>query len=76
MTLSAHIGCFKLHSLLHNITSPLAIFQQIIPKIVENIPGLFVYLDDILISDKFEQECYERLLHVLKRFSDHVVRVN
>jgi hypothetical protein len=43
---------------------------------MENIEGLFVYLDGILISGKSEQECYDRLLQVLKRFSDYGVRVN
>jgi hypothetical protein len=45
-------------------------------EILENIEGLFVYLDDILISGKSQQECYETLLHVLKRFSYHGERVN
>jgi hypothetical protein len=74
LTLITHIGCFKVRRL-YGIASAPAIFQQI-TTILENIQGLFVYLDDILISGKSQQEGYERLLQVLKRFSVHGVRVN
>lgn len=45
-------------------------------EILKNIPGVQVYLDDILVGGQSLDECYLRLRLVLERLKDYNVRVN
>ena len=51
-------------------------FQAVMSKILENIPGVVCYLDDILVSGPSSHAHEERLMEVLKRLEKHNVKIN
>jgi hypothetical protein len=75
LILSTHTGHLKVHRLLYDTASVPSIFQRRMTNILGNISELFVSLDNILVCRKSEQEFYERLLQVLKRFLYHGIGV-
>ena len=45
-------------------------------KLLQGIPGVVVYIDDILVTDKTEAEHLENLRQVLDRLKQHGLRLN
>lgn len=76
LTLSTHLGLFQSTRLLYGIASAPSIWQREIEKILCDIPGVTVFLDDIKITGSNDQEHYERLQLVLQRLSSYNLRIN
>ena len=60
--------CFK--RLLFGITSAPKLYQRIMSDLLVDLPGVVVYMDDVLVTGKTQDEHDKRLQHVL-----HVVHV-
>jgi len=56
VTVNTHKGIFHFNRLPFGVASVPAIFQRIIEGILKGIPGVCIYLDDILIMGKTEEE--------------------
>ena len=52
------------------IASAPAIFQRFMESLLQNIPGVIVYIDDILITGKNDEEHLKSLVTILKRIED------
>ncbi|XP_011699197.1 PREDICTED: uncharacterized protein K02A2.6-like [Wasmannia auropunctata] len=76
LTLNTHKGLYKCNRLMYGIASAPAIWQRIIENILNGIPGVAVFLDDIRVSGKNLDEHMKRLDLVFGRLSKYNLRIN
>ena len=69
MTISTHKGLFQYERLPFGVSSAPSIFQRVMDNLLQGIPGVCVYLDDILITGSTEEEHLQHLDDVLTRLS-------
>ena len=69
-TINTHRGLFRYNRLCFGIASAPGIFQRTIESVLGRIPGIAIFLDDILISGKTKQEHLEKLKLVLRKLED------
>ena len=70
VVINTHKGLFRYTRLPFGVSSAPGIFQKVMETMLGNIPGVVVYLDDILISTSTEDQHYQSLGEVLKRLSE------
>ncbi|CAI5686860.1 unnamed protein product [Oreochromis niloticus] len=75
VTINTHKGLFKYNRLVFGVASSPAIFQRTMDNLLQNIPGVAVYLDDILVTGKTEEEHLRNLEQVLKKLSEAGLRL-
>lgn len=75
VTVNTHKGLFKYNRLVFGVASSPAIFQRTMDNLLQNIPYVAVYLDDILVTGRTEEEHLQNLDQVLKRMSDAGLRL-
>ena len=66
VTVNTHKGLFKYNRLVFGVASSPAIFQRTMDNLLQNIPYVAVYLDDILVTGGTEEEHLKNLDQVLK----------
>jgi hypothetical protein len=76
LTLSTHKGLFRSTRLMYGIASAPAIWQREIENILQDIPGVSVFLDDIKITGPNNEMHLQRLEQVLLRLADKNIRIN
>ena len=76
MTINTHRGLYQFNRLPFGVASAPAIFQRSLEILLRDLPGLFVYLDDILITGSTLAEHLANLEGVLKRLSEAGLRLN
>lgn len=76
LTLNTHKELFRSNRLMYGIASAPAIWQRTIENILNGIPGVAVFLDDIRVTGKNLEEHIKRLELVFKQLSKHNVRIN
>ena len=64
VTINTHKGLYRY-----------ALFQEIMEKLLQGIPGMVVYVDDILITGQNESEHFTRLREVLTRLKESGLRL-
>ena len=69
-------GLFEYNRLLFGIASAPGIFQRVIDSLLQGIPGVVAYFDDILVTGASDTEHLESLKEVLKRLSEAGLRLN
>ena len=74
LALSTHRGVFLQNVLPFGISSAPGYFQKIMDDITKDLPGVAVYLDDILVSGKNEKDHLFNLKCLLQRLSEHGLR--
>lgn len=74
VVINTHKGMFQYTRLPFGVSSAPGIFQKTMETLLHNIPGVIVYLDDILISSKTEAEHLKALEEVLKRLTETGLR--
>ena len=75
VVINTHRGLFKFTRLPFGISSAPGIFQRAIESLLQGIPGVVVYLDDILVTGSTEEEHLKTLDEVLSRLDSAGLRV-
>ena len=75
MTINTHKGLYQYNRLPFGIASAPAIFQQTMEKILQGLPGVTVYIDDILVTGRNDEEHLETLEKVLSRLQEYGLRL-
>ncbi|XP_062550294.1 uncharacterized protein K02A2.6-like [Armigeres subalbatus] len=76
LTLNTHLGLYQPTRLMYGVASAPAIFQREISQILQGIPGVTVFLDDVEITGPDDETHLARLREVLRRFHENNIRVN
>ncbi|UYV69343.1 K02A2.6-like, partial [Cordylochernes scorpioides] len=66
LAINTHKGLFKVNRLPFGVSCAPGIFQRRMESLIAKIPGVVIYLDDILVTGKDEMEHDLRLREVLK----------
>ncbi|XP_060545570.1 uncharacterized protein K02A2.6-like [Pantherophis guttatus] len=70
-----HRGAFKCTRLQFGVSIAPGLFQSTMERLLQGIPGVVPYFDDVLITADNEQQLRERLRGVLRKFRDAGLRV-
>ncbi|XP_064475711.1 uncharacterized protein K02A2.6-like [Ornithodoros turicata] len=76
LTITTHRGLFRVTRLPFGVAVAVAIFQRYMEELLQGLDGVQVYLDDILVGGKNEEEHNTRLEAVLRRILEDGVRLN
>ena len=75
LTINTHLGLYQYNPLPFGVALAPAIFQRAMDQILQGIPGVICYIDDILVIGSTRGEHLQRLEEVLKRLKSHGLRV-
>ena len=75
VVINTHKGLYRYTRLPFGIASAPAVFQRTMDTILQGIPNVLCYLDDILITGLSEKEHLQNLEEVLKRLQQHGIKV-
>ena len=75
VTINTHRGLYQYNRLPFGVASAPAVFQQTMDKILEGLPMVVVYIDDILITGRTDEEHLENLERVLARLQRYGLRL-
>ena len=70
VTISTHRGLHRYNRLPFGVASAPAVFQQLMEKVLQGIPGVVCYIDNVLVTGKDDEEHLRNLEEVLKRLTD------
>ena len=68
-------GLFRYNRLPFGISSAPGIFQRVIESLLQGIPKVVVYLDDILVTGSTDEEHLQNLAEVLKQIQQASLRL-
>ena len=75
VTITTHKGLYRYNRLLFGIASAPAVFQRIMEQILQGIPNVVVYIDDLLITGRDEAVYLNVLRQVLGRLREFGLRL-
>ena len=75
VTINTHQGLYEYTRLPFGVSSAPAVFQRIMDTILQGIPYVICYLNDILVTRTTEAEHLRSLREVLRRLQAHGVRL-
>ena len=75
LTINLHRGLFKVKRVAFGISSAPGLFQRVMETILQGLPGVVVFLDDILIVGSTKKEHDARLRMVLSRLQSAGLRL-
>ena len=75
VTISTQRGLYKYLHLSFGVSSPPAVFQKAMEAILQGLPQVICYLDDILITSSTVEEHLKNLAEVLERLADHGLKL-
>ena len=76
LTINTHQGLYQFNRLPFGVASAPAIFQRTMETLLRDLPGVAVYLDDILIMGRCLDEHLQNLDRVLERLAAAGLRLN
>ena len=75
VTINTHKGLYRVNRLPFGVASAPSMFQRIMESILHGLPGVSVYIDDILITGKSIEKHLENLEAVLTRLEETGLRL-
>ena len=75
VTINTHRGLFHYTRLPFGIASAPALYQKAMDIILQGLPGVLCYLDDILVTGSSDVAHLQNLEQVLKRLQSHGIRL-
>ena len=75
LTVNTHKGLYRYHRLPFGVSAAPSIFQRAMDNLLQGLPGVCVYLDDILVTGKSEAEHLRNLEEVLKKLDAAGIRL-
>ena len=69
-TINTHRGLYEFTRLPFGVNSAVSIFQRTMENLLAGLPGCVVYIDDILVTGKTDEEHAQNLRRVLQRLED------
>jgi len=75
VTINTHQGLYRYNRLPHGVSSAPGIFQRTMETLLQGIPFVAVFLDNILITGRTEEEHLKNIDETLKRLSDAGLRL-
>ncbi len=75
LTVNTHQGLYRYQRLPFGVSSAPAIFQRVMDTILQGLPQVVCYLDDMLITGSSDKEHLQNLEEVMKRLDHHGVRL-
>ncbi|VDM04907.1 unnamed protein product [Schistocephalus solidus] len=76
LPLITHKGLFKYTGLNYGVKTTPSIFQQLMDTMLTNVPGTVVYLDDILVVSRTDEEMFQRPENVMENLIDYGLKIN
>ncbi|GFW04090.1 uncharacterized protein K02A2.6 [Trichonephila clavipes] len=76
LTINTHKGLFRYKRRNYGIALAPAVWQRAIEQVLSGIAGVHVFLDDITVTGRNDQEHFERLELVLQILEEYGLRVN
>lgn len=76
LTISTCKGLYKINRMMYGIASALSIWQREIKNILQDIPGIAILFDDIVITGENNTVHFNRLKLVLEKLHQHNIRIN
>ena len=73
--INTHKGLYQFKHLPYGVSSAPGIFQRVMESVLQGIPGVMVYLDDILVAGEDEEQHLKRLDVVLQRLQNAGLRL-
>lgn len=74
-TINTHQGLYQFTRVPFGIASAPAMFQKMMDTILQGLPGVICYIDDILVTGSTDEEHLKRLGEVFKRLEYHGIRL-
>ena len=75
VTVNTHKGLFRYKRLPFGVASAPALFQWTMETLLQGLPSVCVYIDDILVTGKTDEEHLRNLGEVLKRLDEAGMRL-
>ena len=75
LTITTHKGLYRYRRLPFGISSAPALFQRTMEQILQGIPGVVAFMDDIELTGATVEEHLDRLDQVLQRLEEHGLRL-
>ena len=69
LTINSHLRLYQYTHLLFEVASAPAILQRAMDQVLQGIPGVICYIDDILVSGSNSKKHLQRLDEMLKRLN-------
>nr|CAD2179625.1 unnamed protein product [Meloidogyne enterolobii] len=73
--INTHKGLFEVQRLPFGVKSAPAIFQKLMDKLIIGIPGVYAYLDDVIICSKTLEDHKLSLLRIFERIEDWGLKI-
>ena len=70
VTINTHLGLFRYCRLPFGIASAPAIFQHAMDTLLQGIPHVICYIDDVLVTGLTEEEHLQNLTQVLHKLQE------
>lgn len=67
-TIVTHRGAFKCHLLQFRVSVAMGLFQSLMECLLQGIPGVIPYFNDVLVSATSKSELMSRIQKVLRQF--------
>ena len=75
VVINTHKGLFRYNRLPFGVSSAPAVFQRVMESVLQGIPNVVVYFDDILVAGKSTAEHLSMLEKVLSRLQEAGLRL-